>query len=149
MKIQKIVLYSLDAVAMITEAQAKKFDAVIMTSDIASHLGISKEFVRNLLSQLVKAEVLVSNRGSSGGYRLAREPHSITIREIIEAVSPKDIIHLNENEIFALSTLGSEICMEIQHQTNLILDKTIDKFINPRKAGIKGIRPQLIQPTKE
>lgn len=138
MKLQKQVLYAIDSVAMITETQAKKFDAVILTSDIAETLGISKEFARNLLSTLVRNDVLVSVRGPSGGYRLAREPEKTTIAMIVEALAPQEMASLNENGLNTQTHLGQEVCEALQDQTVSLFSQSITDFVRASKAGVQG-----------
>jgi FeS assembly SUF system regulator len=51
---------------------------------VATHLG--QPTVSKLLKSLVHAGLVVSTRGVQGGYALAREAHSISAAEIIDAL---------------------------------------------------------------
>jgi FeS assembly SUF system regulator len=50
----------------------------------ALHLGVPT--VSKILKILCEAELLVSHRGTDGGYKLARPLHTITIADIVTAV---------------------------------------------------------------
>lgn len=48
--------------------------------------GIPKRFLVQILLQLKGAGLIVSVRGATGGYRLAREPKEITLAQIIGVI---------------------------------------------------------------
>ena len=48
--------------------------------------GVSEEYLRKSLKPLASAGVLLSSRGPTGGYRLARPARRITLLEVVEAV---------------------------------------------------------------
>ena len=54
--------------------------------EIANAQGIPLNFLLNILGELKLARIVQSQRGSQGGYRLARPPEEITIAEVIRAV---------------------------------------------------------------
>jgi FeS assembly SUF system regulator len=60
--------------------------AVHTASGIAADVGVAPPTVSKLLKLLSRKGLLVSLRGSRGGYRLARRPDSITVTEVVEAV---------------------------------------------------------------
>lgn len=53
---------------------------------IAKAQHIPVRFLENLLTDLRRARLIVSQRGSDGGYRLARASSSITLAEVIRVV---------------------------------------------------------------
>jgi Rrf2 family protein len=53
---------------------------------IAERQKIPLPFLAKIVSQLSVKGVLEATRGAGGGVRLAREPQSITMREVIEAI---------------------------------------------------------------
>lgn len=59
---------------------------LISAKELASHQDIPLVFLTKILSTLTKAGLIVSQRGAQGGIRLAKEPSTITMRSIIEAV---------------------------------------------------------------
>lgn len=62
---------------------------LMSASKIAQKVHISLPTVSKILKMLVAANLIVSVRGSEGGYRLARAPTHITIAEVITALDGK------------------------------------------------------------
>ena len=57
---------------------------------IAESEGISLDYVSNLLMILRRAGLVRSVRGIRGGYALAKEPHTISLGEVMRALSSED-----------------------------------------------------------
>jgi Rrf2 family protein len=57
-----------------------------MMKDIASSQGISEKYISRLIIDLRKAGLVISVRGSKGGYKLARYPKDITLLEVVEVM---------------------------------------------------------------
>jgi len=55
-------------------------------TDLASATGVPAPTVSKLLQSLLQCELLVSQRGAHGGYRLAREAAMISVREVVDAL---------------------------------------------------------------
>ena len=53
---------------------------------IASDEGISPEFLEQIFFKLKKSGIISSVRGPGGGFRLNREPSTITVKDIFDAV---------------------------------------------------------------
>jgi len=60
---------------------------------ICSHRDLPKQYLAKIFSGLAKAGLVTPVRGKHGGYMLAREPGTMTILEVIEAVQGR--IELN------------------------------------------------------
>lgn len=56
------------------------------TRDLAEESHLPLPTVEKLLKKLTSSELLVSERGAHGGYRLAREPRNISIADIVSAL---------------------------------------------------------------
>ena len=54
--------------------------------DLAEQLHLPLPVLRNILKVLATHGLLVSSRGPSGGYRLARPAHDISLAEIVEVI---------------------------------------------------------------
>ncbi len=54
--------------------------------DLAEQLHLPLPVLRNILKVLATHGLLLSSRGPSGGYRLARDPHEISLAEIVEVI---------------------------------------------------------------
>jgi Rrf2 family protein len=53
---------------------------------VAQAQGVPEQFLLQVLRPLVRARILVSVKGPSGGYRLAKRARDITLLDVIEAV---------------------------------------------------------------
>jgi FeS assembly SUF system regulator len=54
--------------------------------DAAAEAGLPVPVVSKILKSLARSDLLVSHRGSKGGYSLARPPEEITVPEMIEVL---------------------------------------------------------------
>lgn len=55
-------------------------------TELAQAQDIPAKFLEAILADLRKAGIVVTHRGSSGGYELVRDPSEISIAEIVRAV---------------------------------------------------------------
>jgi len=53
---------------------------------LAESSKVPLPMLMNILKELVAGGMVISTRGINGGYRLAKEPDAITLRELIEAI---------------------------------------------------------------
>lgn len=58
----------------------------ISAAAIATRQELSRSLVAKIVGTLGRAEILETQRGASGGVRLARDPEAISVLEVIEAV---------------------------------------------------------------
>jgi Rrf2 family protein len=58
---------------------------------IADSQGIPPRFLVQILLQLKTAGLVVSVRGASGGYQLARPPESITLSSVVNAIDDRTL----------------------------------------------------------
>lgn len=54
--------------------------------EISASAAVPKSYLAKLMRGLVKAEIVRSDAGAHGGYRLARQPAAISLKDIYEAV---------------------------------------------------------------
>lgn len=59
-------------------------EGFIALKDISNRQGISKKYLEQIVPFLNRSNLLNANKGHMGGYQLARDPASITVREIFE-----------------------------------------------------------------
>lgn len=83
MKISKTATYGL--LAAVYVAQHSK-DGLVMTASIAKEYDIPKMYLTKVTQFLVRADILRSKRGPTGGHSLSRPADEISLLEIIEAV---------------------------------------------------------------
>ncbi|MEL6680981.1 MAG: Rrf2 family transcriptional regulator, partial [Pseudomonadota bacterium] len=61
-------------------------ERVRTSADIAAHADTNPVVVRRVLGRLREAGLLISEKGHSGGWRLARSPHEITLADVYLAL---------------------------------------------------------------
>lgn len=82
-RISKIADYSV----LILSHMAQHQEATQFTArGLSEATKLPLPMVSKILKELAKANLLISQRGSHGGYRLARTPEKIKITQILEAV---------------------------------------------------------------
>ncbi|AUT02266.1 RrF2 family transcriptional regulator [Aliinostoc sp. HNIBRCY26] len=78
---------------------------------IAAQQNIPDRYLEQLLATLRRGGILKSQRGSKGGYLLAREPRKITLFEILECLEGLDVKTGEDN--ISTKTLDSAVIEEI------------------------------------
>ncbi len=81
-RLSKLADYATVVMACLAEDQG----AMLSAQALAERTRLETTTVAKLLKQLARADLVVSARGSTGGYRLARAPGAISIAEIISAI---------------------------------------------------------------
>ena len=65
---------------------ARKYDEVVPVKEIAKNFQFPEKHMAKIFQNLVKAGLLLSERGIGGGFRLAKKPEKINLIDIIVAV---------------------------------------------------------------
>lgn len=73
-------------VALVELANRYSRNTPVSLKGIAEQFSLSPAFLTQVFMQLKGAGIVVSARGSSGGYQLARKPEEITLAEVLETV---------------------------------------------------------------
>lgn len=71
------------ALRMLVDLAEHKNDGFIALKDIAKRQNISKKYLEQIVPVFNKSNILQTNRGFQGGYRLAVEPNKCTVGEVI------------------------------------------------------------------
>ena len=112
----KLSSKSLTAIKMFVDLGEHYQEDFTSLVDIASRKDVSKKFLEQIVIPYKKAGLLIGSRGNQGGYKLARAPHLITLKEIIE---------VSENSLFEKQNEGNLI-KEILKE----LDQKIDEYFS-------------------
>ena len=83
MKISAKADYALRAAVALAEAAPEGW---VKADALAQRTKIPREFLENILGELRRAAVVVTRRGSDGGYALARDPSEIAAHDVLAAV---------------------------------------------------------------
>ena len=71
---------------MITMAQNYASNECITIVSISEKLGISKIYLEQVFSLLKRADLVLAAKGAQGGYKLARDPQTISAGEILRSL---------------------------------------------------------------
>jgi FeS assembly SUF system regulator len=85
LRLTKKADYSLIALRHFASRQQETGEAV-SAKEVAEICGIPLPVLSKLLQKLGKSGFLVSEYGTNGGYRLARDPRRISVLEVIRAI---------------------------------------------------------------
>ena len=80
MKISTRGRYSLRMMIDLAQNYDNGFGAL---KDISERQEISKKYLEQIVPFLNRSNLLIANKGHMGGYKLARKPSEITVREIL------------------------------------------------------------------
>lgn len=72
--------------AMLALAMRHRSGELLAARTIASQQKIPLQFLGQILQQLRMAGLVLSTRGSSGGFRLAQAPERISLEQVLQAV---------------------------------------------------------------
>lgn len=71
------------ALRMLIDLAEHQNDGYVALKDIAQRQDISKKYLEQIVPVLNKSDILRTNRGFQGGYRLAKLPDKYTVGEIL------------------------------------------------------------------
>jgi Rrf2 family iron-sulfur cluster assembly transcriptional regulator len=71
---------------LLVELAKRRGEGPVLLGDIGRNQQISEKYLSKLVMPLKAAGFLRSSRGSGGGFVLAREPESISLLEVVEAL---------------------------------------------------------------
>ena len=71
------------ALRMMLDLAQHQSDGYVALRDIAQRQNISKKYLEQIVPVLNKFDILRTNRGFQGGYRLAKSPDQYTVGEIL------------------------------------------------------------------
>ena len=77
------------ALRMMIDIAEQRVDEWIPIKDISERQGISLKYLEQIVTNLTRAGLLRSGRGSGGGYMLTKTPDKYTAGEILRAIEGK------------------------------------------------------------
>ncbi len=117
------------ALRLLIDLAEHRDEGFIALKDIAKRQNISKKYLEQIVPILNRADMLRTNRGSQGGYRLSRNPDKYTVGEILRltegSLSPVDCVDQDPIEC--------EYCAEC---ATLSIWKGLSQVINNYLDGI-------------
>ena len=119
---------------------AQDIDRTQTSSEIADHAGTNPVVVRRVLGKLRKAGLLTSERGQSGGWRLALPSHEITFADVYIALEESLVASRSDTEPYSCHVerrLEGRV-IEILNEVEATL---IDRLSGTTIAEIGGTKP--------
>lgn len=123
--------YAVRIVGCLCEA-GKRLDA----NSISERTVVSLRFALKILRKLVAAGIVVSFKGTQGGYELAKKPNEITMKDVVEAIDGKYAISkcLTNNYECSRGMTGRCGYQRVFTEISQMVDKklseyTFDKFM--------------------
>ena len=118
--------------AILALAQPRPDGGPIRIREIADANAIPERYLVQILLQLKGAGLVHSTRGASGGYRLARDPESISLREVLTAIDgPTDGPRESAGPAGRVLAAVWQLVSEAEHA---VLDKTSIAELSQRTA---------------
>jgi len=124
MKISAKVRYGIAAMISL----ARNYTAAECTTlmSLSEKHNISKIYLEQIFSSLKRAGLVISTKGSQGGYKLSKTPEKITARDIFLALETSFAEKASDTVSQSDSSIESAINKLIFDR----LDETIDKFLS-------------------
>jgi Rrf2 family protein len=113
--------YSLRVLSQL--ARRHRGTSVTRIEELAKLEDIPPNYLVQLLNELREGGLVDSKRGKSGGYRLARSPEDITLRQVLEVVEP-DLI---ETKITLKGASGPQVA-SLWREVSKRFDKSLAGF---------------------
>lgn len=89
---------------------------LLQIKEIADHNNIPLQYLAQIFSQLVKADIIKSVRGKNGGYKLSRSPSDITVLEILEILEGGlELVEKENAKVDAIHELISTAELKLKH----------------------------------
>lgn len=111
------------ALRMMIDLAQNQGDGYVSLKDIANRQEISKKYLEQIVAILNKPDVLRTNRGYQGGYRLAKNANEYTVG---------DILRLTEGGLAPVSCLDNSpiLCDRAENCVTLPIWKGLYKVIS-------------------
>ena len=123
-----------------------KPDSIIGAAEIAGAIGIDHQYTHQILHRLKKGGIIESVRGPHGGYRLARSPEEISLKDILYASEGVTFeIFCDETPIVTDQSspqfCGSDKNCSLRHVWHELRD-SIDKLLQAKSLASLLNRPE-------
>ena len=114
--------YALQVMLDLAQQPAKEY---ISLKAIAERQEISVKYLEAIVSVLVKAELVESTRGKSGGYRLTMPPEQCTVGSVLKLVEGT-LAPVSCRQEAACPKLGRCVALPLWEQLDLIVDTFLE-----------------------
>ena len=115
------------ALRMLVDLAEHQNDGFVSLKEIAERQNISKKYLEQIVPVLNKSDVLKTNRGFQGGYRLSKSPEKYTVGEILRITegSLSPVACLDQDPI-ACERSGECATLPIWQGLNRVINEYLD-----------------------
>lgn len=118
----------------------------ITAPDLSQDIGLPLPTVRKLLKILTMQNLLISTRGVSGGYRLARTPEKITLMDMVEALEGRVALTECSSDEPCACKLDNCSLGKNWSLINRLLQNTLESYNLAEMAGsLAALPPRMVQ----
>ena len=133
--------YSLKALLMLADRYPSA--QPLRVEEIAAVQGVPENYLRRLLIELKRGGLVLSQKGPSGGYMLARHPSKITMAEVVQIIEgdyvPVECLEDGSNALCqrADNCAMRDVWNEVRDSVNTILGGvTLQSLAERRKTAL-------------
>ena len=127
LRISRKIEYGLRAMVFLA---SQPLSAVVPFREIARRMDVPEDFLAKILKTLVGRKLVLSRRGSRGGYSLGRPANLISFLDVIEAVEGPVVVNVCQEDhdackvsractMYGVWKLGQERMLEVYRRTKL------------------------------
>lgn len=109
---------------------ARAQDEPIKSDQMASSVNTNPVVIRRILCELARAELVTSQKGASGGSKLARKPNQISLCDVYRAVEGGGVFGLHRQPPSRRCLIGGHIetvLGEVLEEVNLAVEQALAK----------------------
>jgi len=136
MMISKTALHALKALIALAESDEPYSGA----ANIAERIGAPQNYLGKLLQTLAREGIVSSQKGSGGGFQLARKPEDITLYDIVE---PFDHVSRWSGCFMGRDACSAEHPCALHHQWASVRDGYLEMLEENTLAGVLARRKVL------
>jgi Rrf2 family protein len=101
---------------------------ITLLREISRREGISEKYLGQILIPLKSAGLILSQRGSRGGYALARPPEAITVKDVVEAIEGRIAAVLCVHDPQACARATSCVTTRVWKRLSEDIERTLSSF---------------------
>jgi len=111
---------------------AEKYPEAKSSNEISAHIGVNASKLRRLLSLLTKSGIVASNKGTTGGFNLAKSPSLISIQQVYCAIEDRKAFHFDVNKKIGNDKSKTELYntffLELFADIQIDIERKMDKI---------------------
>lgn len=133
------------AVRALAYLAGRSDDSLVLISEIAGAMAVPQAFLSKIMRELVDADVVVSQPGRNGGYRLSRSANLITFRQIMEAVDgPIHMVRCQDDDSDDCTVSGNCTQVPIWDRIQLRMLDIFDEYTLDQVRSPHGLVDQVV-----